>query len=139
MKRRIIFLSVVVTVLFAWAAGMSTLAAPPRDATPAPTDISIGPANSTPTPAVKPLQPSDSNLGGTAAATAPAFELPPKLADLLKQYPDLQPFLDKIKDLAGVDLPFDDLYAKVIEIYKDKGASGVAVFLKDTGILDKLN
>jgi hypothetical protein len=114
-------------------------------ATPAPTEeISIDPATPrvTSTPRLAGTPPAG---GGTitvdetpvAVGTQPAINPPSTLEDLLKQYPDLKPFIDKLPpNLSEADL--SELYKKVVQIYKDKGASGVATFLKDSGILDKL-
>lgn len=112
------------------------------------TDIEIVPESATaaPTqPGIKGTAPASSgsvSAQGTPVAfgTAPAIKPPTTLDELLKQYPDLKPYIDSLANktqLTEADL--SDLYKKVIQIYNDKGASGVATFLKDSGILDKLN
>jgi Subtilase family len=110
------------------------------------TEISIEPVNPTPAPTQSVIQGTPPASGdvitgpdGTQVAigTSPVINPPPTLDELLKLYPDLKAFIDKLPPtLSEADLA--ELYKRVIQIYKDKGATGVAVFLKDSGILDKL-
>jgi hypothetical protein len=164
MKRSILALAFAIIALIIAACGggnANPTAVPPTTAptnsstiapTAAPSDnsteVEIEPANSTaiPTPSVLQATPEASSVingdNGTAVATQPLFTPPATFADLLKQYPDLQPFLDKCKSFVpnSPDLcDFDQLYQKIVEIYKDKGATGVATFLRESGILEKLN
>jgi hypothetical protein len=126
------------------AASLATYAA-----TDAGGDISIGLTNATATPTTAPLGTPDSNPivqsgnGDTPAPSPVAVSPvkatpPPTLADLLKQFPSLQPLIDSLKgkDLSKVDL--SDLYKNMVDIFNKNGATGLAVFLKDSGLLDQL-
>lgn len=111
-------------------------------------NISIGPASTT-APATAPALGTPDNApivssgkggtpGGTASAvTPPTINPPPTLADLLKQFPDLVPYVNSATQVSQMDLA--DLYKKMVEVYTSKGASGLAVFLKDSGLLAKFN
>jgi hypothetical protein len=112
------------------------LATPPLQATATP-EIGFGPDNPTPT-AVPPVVKTPSGGGGFDGGKPPTFAPPPTLDDLIKQFPDLKPYLDKVKDLAAGQLDLAELYMQVINIYKERGASGVATFIKDSGLLEKL-
>lgn len=80
---------------------------------------------------------------GTMPATQIAGALPVKLVlpatlpDLLKQFPELAPYINSNKTLAEMD--FGDLYKKMVLVYNSKGATGLATFLKDSGLLAKFN
>ncbi|MHB8752881.1 MAG: S8 family serine peptidase, partial [Aggregatilineales bacterium] len=114
-------------------------------------NISIGPANATAvatapalgTPDNAPI--SSGGKGGTPGGTAsavnpPTINPPPTLADLLKQFPDLQPYVNSAVDVSKMDsTQLADLYKKMVEVYNSKGASGLAVFLKDSHLLEKFN
>jgi hypothetical protein len=124
-------------------AGTTAATAAPTAAANA-TEISIVPVNpkATSTPGTIGTPPADGGKitgpeGTEVAVTQIDVNPPPTLDDLLKQYPDLKAFIDKLPpDLTDSDL--GELYKRIVQIYKDRGASGVAVFLKDSGILDKL-
>ncbi len=164
MKRNYLVILLLVSGLLLASCGSSPAATPTSAPTNAPTqvaaassaataatsaanatEISIQPANpkatTTPRPP-KATEPADGGSvitvdGTSVAVTQPAINPPTTLDDLLKQYPDLKAFIDKLPpNLSESDLA--DLYKRIVQIYKDKGASGVAVFLKDSGILDKL-
>ncbi len=130
----------------AMATNAPTMAATPGAAEG--TEISIEPANPKPTstpPGIRGTPPATG--GGTINATegappisvgtVPAVNPPTTLDDLIKAYPDLKPFIDKLPQNLG-DSDLAELYKRIVQIYKDKGASGLAAFLKDSGILDKL-
>ena len=80
---------------------------------------------------------------GTMPATEIADALPVKLVlpatlpDLLKQFPELAPYINSNKTLAEMD--FSDLNKKMVLVYNSKGATGLATFLKDSGLLSKFN
>jgi len=136
MKRNVLFamfgvLAVLIGMVASLPANVS--AGPPAQATPTPGGIFIEPENPTPPPVVPPLQPPGDSDG------APVFAPPPTLEELLEQFPDLKPYLDQIRDLAWGDLDLSELYRRVFQIYDARGATGVAAFLKDSGILEKLN
>lgn len=149
----------VIVLLFVLAVGL-LLSAQPRtasangslkpalQATASGDDISIDPAS---TPAATPpllvtAKPptgggGNINNNGTQVPIPPnpLVNPPPTLDDLIKAYPDLKPYLDKVKDMKVGDMDMAELYKYIVQIFKDKGASGVATFLKDSGILDKFN
>jgi subtilisin family serine protease len=136
--RRILILGSALMVLVL-AALMSGAAVTAQEATPT-RQVGVQPANPTPTPAapVATREPGAGNtIGGTPVGPV-NFELPPTLDELIAQYPDLQPYLDLVQDQTLEDLDFSELYARMVQIFKDHGASGLAVFLDDSGILDKL-
>ncbi len=135
------------TVAPTTASGPATAA--PANATAESTeDIVIEPANPT-APATQPVikgtpPASGGQINGKGTpiplGTKPAINPPTTLDDLLKLYPDLKPYIDSVAAKTQLtDQDLADLYKQIIKIYKDKGASGVAAFLKDSGILDKLN
>ncbi len=112
-------------------------------------DVSVDPENPKATPVppqIKGTPPADGGAIGTpggtpiAVGTGPVINPPSTLDDLIKQYPGLKEYIDKV---AGPDKPISsadlsELYKHIVQIYKEKGASGLATFLKDSGILDKL-
>lgn len=110
-------------------------AEPPAQGTPTPGGIQIEPENPTPTPPVPTLRPPDDSFGGTP----PIFTPPPTLDDLIAQFPDLKPYIDQLLELDLGDIDLAELYRRVFEVYDARGATGVATFLKDSGILEKLN
>lgn len=143
--KRTISLVLLVLALFALVAGgmFSPAMAGPGQATATPGEPEIEPVNPTPTSmppvGVKTPPPGGGSINGTPVAP-PKVKLPPTLDDLLKQFPDLQPYLEKAKDLnIGDAAQLAELYSRIVQIYQGAGASGVATFLKDSGILDKLN
>ncbi|MBE7512603.1 MAG: S8 family serine peptidase [Anaerolineales bacterium] len=134
----VIFAAVFALTVAPSGVGSVAHANPPLQATPT-KGPNIGPENPTPTPpkpTVKP-QPGD-GINGTPVAPPP-FDPPASLDDLLVTFPDLAPYLDQVKDLTADQFDFAELYSRVIAIYEAEGASGVAAFLKDSGILEKLN
>jgi hypothetical protein len=100
-------------------------------------DISIIPKTTTPAPTLRPRP--TSTPGGTPFAPALPTKLkpPPTLDELLKQFPDLAPYINSNLTVDQIDMA--DLYKKLVAIYDKNGASGVAAFLKDSGLLEKLN
>ncbi len=149
MKRYSVLIVIVLASLLLAATGTGNRA-PALAQTPAPTtvgggDISIEPENpkATKAPSVIKTPPPDNGgtvkvPGGTAVPVGePKVNPPTTFDELLKQYPDLKPYIDSLPaELNGTNLA--ELYKRIILIYKDKGAEGVATFLKDSGILDKL-
>lgn len=141
--RRTVFAASLLLAILALALFAGNLNVPafatPLQASPTP-GIEIEPVDPTPTPSVPPRTPppGGGTVGGTPVAP-PRIKPPATLDDLLKQYPDLQPYLDKVKDLNVGDMDMAELYSYIVRIFETNGASGVAAFLKDTGILDKLN
>jgi hypothetical protein len=104
--------------------------------------IDINPRTTTPTATVPPLGTPGGgfNNNGTpipAPTRTTKFEVPPTLDDLLKQFPDLKAYIDPNLKIDSIDL--GELYKKLVIIYNEKGATGLAVFLKDSGLLDKFN
>lgn len=138
MKRTVLFavfgvLAVLIGMVASLPANVS--AEPPAQATPTPGGIFIEPENPTPTPVVPSLQPPDDGFGGTP----PVFTPPPTLEELLEQFPDLKPYIDQVRELDIADIDLSELYRRIFRIYDARGASGVATFLRDSGILEKLN
>ncbi len=148
MLKRLLFGGIVAVVALALASsgnvptaafGSLSLQATP---TPAPGEnITIGPVKPEATtipPTIKtPPKAADSKIDGTLVPK-PTFQPPTTLEALLKLYPDLKPYLDKVKDLAIGQIDLTELYQKVVKIFQDKGGSGVAAFLKDSGLLEKM-
>ncbi len=139
MKPKIVLVlcCVAAVLLFSTAASLpsNVLAEPPAQGTPTPGGIELEPEQPTPTPIVPKLQPPDEGFGGTP----PIFTPPPTLEELLEQFPDLKPYLDQIRDLDLGALDLSELYRRIFQIYDARGATGVAVFLKESDILEKLN
>jgi hypothetical protein len=105
-------------------------------------DIDINPRQTTPTPTLPPLGTPGGgfNNNGTpipAPTRTGKFEVPPTLDDLLKQFPELRQYISPDLKLDQIDL--GELYKKLVQIYNEKGATGLAVFLKDSGLLEKFN
>ena len=96
----------------------------------------IVPVNPTPTPVRPTLVP---NPPGAEGTEAPEFVPPPTLEELLVLYPDLTEYLTQIEDLTAEEIDLADLYQRMVTIYDAQGAAGLAVFLADSGLLDKLN
>ena len=104
--------------------------------------IEIAPKNPTATPTLPPL--GTPNAAATSAATAFAgpefsgtFTPPPTLEDLLKQFPELSQYINSNTQLDQMDL--SALYKQLVAVYQSNGASGLAVFLKESGLLEKFN
>ncbi|MCC7450623.1 MAG: S8 family serine peptidase [Anaerolineae bacterium] len=147
MKRYSVLIFIVLAGLLLASLG-TTHRAPALAQTPAATagsdDISIEPENPKATKAPSVIKTPPPDNGGTVSvdgtpvpANPPAVNPPTTFDELLNLYPDLKPFIDSLPpELNGTNLA--DLYKHVIQIYKDKGAEGVATFLKDSGILDKM-
>jgi hypothetical protein len=103
--------------------------------------IDITSKNPTPTPTLAPTTtPGNSfNLNGTQVplpSFGGKFAPPPTLDELLKEFPDLKQYIDPNLKIDQIDL--GQLYKKLLDIYKTQGASGVAAFLKDSGLLEKM-
>ncbi len=113
-------------------------------------DISVDPARPTAaatqivlngTPDSKPID--GSGLKGTPGSATAIPVVPPKvtppatLEDLLKQFPELKPYVNSSQTIDNMDM--SDLYKKMVAIYDKDGASGLATFLKDSGLLEKFN
>lgn len=64
--------------------------------------------------------------------------LPPSLNDLIVANPELKPYLDKVGKLTKDKIDLAEFYATLIKIYAKSGASGVGVFLQESGLLDVL-
>ena len=122
---------------------------PTAAATDSGADIAIGLTNPTVTPTLAPLGTPDSgpisqrSVGDTPAPSPVSIKPvvinpPPTLDELLKKYPSLQPLIDSLKNknLSTVDL--SDLYKNMVNIYDKEGATGLGIFLKDSGLLDQL-
>ncbi|MCC6973778.1 MAG: S8 family serine peptidase [Anaerolineae bacterium] len=141
MKRSGILLSILAFAIALFALASTAQAQPPLQggATPTP-GIIIEPDNPTPTP-TRPITRPTPNGGGIKGTPVvpPKFNPPPTLDELIAQFPDLQPYLDQIKDLTADQLDLADLYKRLIDIFNANGATGVAAFLKDSGLLEKLN
>jgi hypothetical protein len=103
-------------------------------------DISIDPANPTPAPTLKVAgtPAPDASINGTPVPKAPDIKPPKTLDDLKTAYPDLAAFIDKYKDAKVGDIDMSALYQQIVAIYDKEGATGVATFLEDSGLLDKL-
>lgn len=118
--------------------------AQPMQATAQPTgtpSVDIEPVNPTPTPTLPTAgvgKPGGS-IKGTPVSGNPLAKPPKTLEELRTAYPDLGPFIDKYKDAKIADIPMAELYARIVDIYTKDGATGVATFLEDSGLLDKLN
>jgi subtilisin family serine protease len=143
MKRSLIAsLSLGLIGAFAFVSALSTVPTPALAQTPEPTDVRVGPSNPTPDPTrpvatVRP--PADGGaVGGTPVGGVPTFEPPKDLDQLIEAYPDLAPYLDRVRDLPIGDMDLGELYETIVTIFETEGATGVATFLKDSGILDKL-
>ncbi len=105
-------------------------------------DIDVNPRTMTPTPTLPPLGTPGGgfNNNGTQIplpTRTGKFDVPPTLDELLKQFPDLKQYIDPNLKVDQIDL--GELYKKLVTIYNEKGASGLAVFLKDSGLLEKFN
>lgn len=85
-----------------------------------------------------PRAPEDGSTIDGTEVPVPSFEAPPTLDDLLAQYPDLQPYLDQIAGVAAGDLDLGTLYQRMAQIYNEQGASGLAVFLQESGLMETL-
>jgi hypothetical protein len=122
------------------APAAATVAAPAAS-TAAATEISLEPANATAqatAPGIKGTPPDNGDTIGTQAVGDPPIKPPPTLDELEQQYPDLKPYIDSVKDKPWNGIDLSDLYKRTVDIYKKNGMPGVATFLKDSGILDKL-
>ncbi len=102
--------------------------------------IEIEPVDPTPTakPPVIGTPTGPGQVGGTPVPPPIKFTPPPTFDDLLAQFPDLKPYLDRVKDLGVAELDFAEMYGLLVTIYTNSGATGVATFLKDSGLLDKM-
>lgn len=143
MKRILAALAIPLIALIVIINGAATpiLAGPPLQASPTP-ELSVGPSNPTPSPVPNIPQPQPPQGGGEIEGTPvpkpTRIAPPPTLDELVSLFPDLQPYLERVKDLKLADMDLGELYAKIIQIFNAQGATGVAAFLKDSGILDKL-
>jgi subtilisin family serine protease len=139
MLKRNAFLALLIAIAVLFSMSMSlpsdVSAEPPAQSTPTPGGIQIEPENPTPTPLVPTLKPPDDAFGGTP----PSFRPPPTLDELIAQFPDLAPYIEQVRQLDLGDLDLAELYRRIFQIYDARGATGVATFLKDSGILEKLN
>jgi len=139
MMKRNVFLALLmaIAVLFGMAMSLPSgvSAEPPAQSTPTPGGIQIEPETPTPAPPVPTLKPPDDAFGGAP----PSFRPPPTLDELIAQFPDLKPYIDQVRELDLGDLDLAELYRRIFQIYDARGATGVATFLRDSGILEKLN
>jgi subtilisin family serine protease len=111
-----------------------------QDPTPTPRGgIFIEPVNPRPSPTPFPSTPVP-NTGGSIfdGRPAPAFEVPPTYEELIAAYPKLADYAASIADQLPADLDFAELYTQILQIYADEGASGLAIFLENSGLLEKL-
>ncbi len=79
----------------------------------------------------------NATAGATVAVTPINATPAPTLADLVKQFPDLAPYINSPKAISEMDMA--DLYKKMGEVYSKTGGTGLAVFLKESGLLQKFN
>jgi subtilisin family serine protease len=113
------------------------------EATSESTEVVVGPVDPTPSP-VRPLitpgagDQGDNTLNGTPIGEMPTFDPPPTLDELVAQYPDLQAYIDQVGGQLPENMDFAELYTHIVQIYNEHGASGVAVFLEESGILEQL-
>ncbi|GAB4545931.1 MAG: hypothetical protein OHK0023_04970 [Anaerolineae bacterium] len=118
--------------------GASVSSASRLQVSPTPTvpgGIGVEPENPTPTPLLPGLKtPAPDDRFGTGPRVTP----PPTLDELLAQFPDLAPYIESVKDLQIGEMDLAELYKRIFEIYEKEGATGIAVFLKESGILDKM-
>ncbi len=117
-------------------------AEPTAEGTAEAADVVVEPVDPTPSPARPVIEPGagdqgEASIDGTAIVM-PTFEPPTTLEELIAQYPDLQPYLDQVSGQVVGDMDFAQLYEHIIQIYEEHGATGVAVFLEDSGILEQL-
>lgn len=125
------WLFLLIAALLAVAVSLSISMA--QDSTPTPTEaFQLAPVTGTPTPSAP--------VAGTPEleTDAPPFVPPPSLAKLIEEYPELGPYIDKIRAGVVKDIDIDELYTQIIQIYDEKGIDGVATFLSESGILEKL-
>jgi subtilisin family serine protease len=117
---------------------------PALQPTPEPTATAgrrIAPGTPTPPPTIPPIgtPPAD---GGTIddqpVGGVPEIDPPATLDELIAQFPDLQPYIDSIADLTFDEMDLADLYARMVQIFEAEGATGLATFLKESGIQEKL-
>jgi subtilisin family serine protease len=117
----------------------------PEGATPAPEgtqEVSVVPVDATPE-ATRPVaggrpEGSDNTIGGTPIGQ-PSFEAPETFEDLLAQNPELQTLMDQIAGTELADIDFSALYQEISTLYTEQGASAVATYLEESGILERLN
>ncbi len=111
-----------------------------QEATPTP-GVEIRPVNPTPTPqppVVTPIGPGGARtVRGTPVAPV-EFIPPPTLDDLFAAYPDLQPYVEELEGALVEEIDFSLLYERIITIFEEQGGTGLAVFLTDSGIMEKL-
>lgn len=111
---------------------------PPPTGTPG---VGVRPVNPSPTPMPPVVTPGRSGTPGTVQGTPvapPPFEPPPTLNELFEQYPDLEPYVEELEATLVEDIDFAALYERIITIFNEQGGTGLAVFLTDTGIMEKL-
>ncbi|MBE2272489.1 MAG: S8 family serine peptidase [Anaerolinea sp.] len=138
MRQRLLVLVLVALVAVLALAPVSAQEQPPPTATPG---FGVRPVNPTSTPmppVVTPIRPGDPRtIRGTEIAP-PTFDPPPTLEELFEQYPDLQPFVEEFEAAVLEDIDFSELYTRIVTIFDEQGGAGLAVFLTDTGIMEKL-
>lgn len=144
MRRNILSLLVASLILIGVAVGNGSTGrlASAQGPTATPTQaVEINPINPTATPK-RPVagNPSggDGAISGTPIPDGKPVKPPKTLDELKQQFPDLGPFIEKYKDAKVGEIDFSELYAKIIAVYDKEGATGVATFLSDSGLLDKL-
>ncbi|MFP4323833.1 MAG: hypothetical protein ACLFTK_15370 [Anaerolineales bacterium] len=80
-----------------------------------------------------PAPPPDDGAGAAAGFTAAET-----LDELIAEYEGLGDYVASIEDAELNDINFEELYGWISTIYDDRGATGVAVFLDESGMLDLL-
>lgn len=132
MFRRILYyLTLTALVAGITLAGGNNLAQSQADPTPTPGGLRLVPDTPRPTPIIPSLTPPED-------AEPREFTPPPTLDELVEQFPELEAYIEEFLETALEDLDLNALYIRVLEIYAAEGASGLAVFLGQSGILEKL-
>ncbi len=115
-----------------------------QDATPSPTGTpraGIQPVDVTPTPTPRVVSPVREGLpdeiDGTPIAPPPVAP-PPTLDDLFERYPDLAPYVAELDEMVVEDIDFAELYEHIVTIFDEEGGAGLAAFLNESGIMEKL-
>ncbi len=137
-KRLILF------VIFALFLSLTIISVGAQQDPPTPTatpGTGIRPVNPTATPmppVVTPIRPGDPRTIRGTPVTPPTFVPPPTLDELFEQYPDLEPYVEAFGGTLLEDIDFSELYERMITIFEAQGGTGVAVFLTDSGIIERL-
>src|SRR5690606_14172819 len=99
------------------------------------------PVDVTPTPTPRVVSPVREGLpdeiDGTPIAPRPCTP-PPTLDDLCERYPDLAPYVAELDEMVVEDIDFAQLYEHIVTIFDEEGGAGLAAFLNESGIMEKL-